>query len=430
MNNLGNKLFGEVKDLFPFLRSVNSIGNDKTLSYLKKKNETVSIKSFKCNKKYNDWKIPKKWVCSEAFILDRNNKKILDIKKNNLHVLNYSIAVKKTLSLRELKKKIFTIKDQIDDIPYKTSYYKKNWGFCMSYNQYKNLKSGKYNVLINSKFLNEGMSYGEIYIKGKVKKEILLSTNICHPSMASNELSGPVILNNLMKKIQKKNNYFSYRALFIPETIGSIAYINENYERLKKNVFCGLTLTCLGDNKLYSYVKSPVEKSYINQVVFSNFKNLKKKKIFPFTERGSDERNYNAPNVELDIGCITRSKFREYKEYHTSSDNLKFISSSGLINSFKIIYKIIKSIEKNKIKKKYEVTTLGEPKLDKHKLRNSLGAPKKFKNFSKEVIDVWVYCNGKNDDIAISKKTNIKLFKVKNILSLLISKKLVKIKNE
>ena len=299
----------------------------------------------------------------------------------------------------------------------------------MSFNQFKNLKKGTYRVVIKSSMTHENMRYGEIILKGLSSKEILLSTNICHPSMASNELSGPVILNNLMKRIQKRKNFFTYRALFIPETIGSIAYINENLSNLKKNIFCGLTLTCLGDDKVYSFVKSPKKDSYINKIVFKTLKNEKKKKIYEFTERGSDERNYCAPNVELDVGCFTRSKFGRYKEYHTSGDNLEFISKKGMFNSLMKINKIIDLIEKKKYSNKYIASSIGEPKMDQYNLRDHIGAPKKFDKNKKNIMNIWVYCNGKNDENIISKLTKIKLSKVKEILSLLQEKKLITLKN-
>ena len=213
------------KSIWSFNRSLSGEGNRATLKKIKEIVKKLNIKSIKSGSKCFDWKIPKEWHVDHAYLIDPNGKKICDFKKNNLHLVGYSAAVDKLINLKELKKHLHYLKEQPTAIPYVTSYYKKNWGFCISYNEYKKLNKGNYKVIIKSKLFNGKMDYGELIIRGKSKKEILLSTNICHPSMANNEISGISVLTFLAKYLSSKKNYFTYRIIFIPETIGSIFYI-------------------------------------------------------------------------------------------------------------------------------------------------------------------------------------------------------------
>ena len=256
------KLFKWASDLFPIYRSLTGDGNRKTLKYIKKETNNLKIKEVRSGKKVFDWVIPNEWNIKDAYITDNKGKKILDFKENNLHVVSYSTPIKKRVSLNELKKHLFTIEKIPDAIPYVTSYYKKNWGFCIKYIDYRKLKPGKYNVFIDSKFKKNGsLSYGEIYLPGRLKKEIIFSTNICHPSMANNEVSGIVTSLAISKYIKylKKTKY-SYRILFFPETIGSINFIHNNIENLKKNLKAGFVLSCVGDNGNFSYIPTIVNR--------------------------------------------------------------------------------------------------------------------------------------------------------------------------
>ena len=269
-----------------------------------------------------------------------------------MHVLNFSKSIKKKLSYKKLIKNIFFLKGQPNAIPYVTSYYSQNWGFCMAYNQFKSLKkNSKFFVKINSKFKSGKMYYGEILIKGKSKKEILLSTNICHPSMGNNETSGIVVTARLCQWINKlKNRRYSYRIIFIPETIGSIAYINKNFAKLKKNVFAGFVVVCVGVDCIPSYLPSRLGNTISDHAALISIKkNSKKFKRFSFLERGSDERQFCSEKVNLPICSIMSRKYGDYKEYHTSLDNMNYISAKGLRKSFKIIKDAILTLENTKM---------------------------------------------------------------------------------
>ena len=229
------------KELWPINRSLTGEGVEKTLSIIKK-NLPIKILNFKSGSKAFDWKIPKVWEIKNGWLKNEKNEKILDFKKNNLHVVGYSKYVNKDLTLKKLKKRIHYLKNKPNAIPYVTSYYEKNWGFCMQYNKFKKLKKGIYRAFIDSKFKKGNLKIGELVIKGKSKKEILFSTYLCHPSMANNEISGIVVATNLAKWLMKQKFKETYRILFLPEPIGSIAYLSKKKDVLIKKTIAGYVL--------------------------------------------------------------------------------------------------------------------------------------------------------------------------------------------
>ena len=406
----GPKIYNLAKDIFYHNRSITGDGVRKTLSRVKKILTKLKIYEIKSKKKVFDWYIPLEWNIKKAFI-KKNKKVILDFNKNNLHIVGYSHYINKSLQLSELKKKIHFIKKIPDAIPYVVSYYKKDWGFCMSYNKFKKLRKGTYKVLIDSSFRKGSMTYADFLIKGKSKKEILLTTYTCHPSMGNNETSGISLLSYLgeyLNKINKKKKLnFSYRIVFHPENIGAIAYINKNLVKLRRNVIAGYVVTCVGDNKTYSYLKSKEDNSISNRAALNILKNnYKKFKIYEFTKSGSDERRYNAPGVNLPIGSLMRSKYGEYKEYHTSLDDLNFISAKGFQKSFEIYVKILSLLDNNL---KYRIKTICEPNLGRRNLYPLVSKwpnPKKYSEIE-NLINFITYADGKNDLIYIADKLGV-----------------------
>ena len=246
------------KDLFSICRSITGDGTRMTLSYFEKINPEFRRLKFKTGQKVFDWEIPKEWNIKDAYLEHESGERYAEFKKCNLHIVGYSKPVNKKISKKELLNYIHTQKDQPDSIPYVTSYYKERWGFCLSENQKSKLPDGNYKVIIDSDLKNGNLELSDAIFKGKTKKEIFFSSYICHPSMANNELSGPVLLNAIMHYI--KSNYpkskFTYRFVLLPETIGSIAYLSKFMKVMKSNMICGFNLTCVGDERAYSYVGS------------------------------------------------------------------------------------------------------------------------------------------------------------------------------
>ena len=425
VNNKKNKepMYNWAKDLFPITRSITGPGVRETLIYLKKIVPELIIKKIKSGEKYFDWKVPDEWFPKEAWIKNQKGKKIIDFKKNNLHLVGYSKSIKKTMKLNELKKNLYSLPSQPNAIPYVTSYYKKQWGFCLKDNDKKKLKNENYDVFIDAPFKKGFLNYGEIIIKGKLKKEIFLSTYICHPSLANNEISGPVVAIALSKWIKKiKNRKYTYRIIFIPETIGSIIYISKNLNKLKKNVVAGFNITCVGDTRCYSYIPSRNEDTLADKVSLNILKFVDPKfKKYSWLDRGSDERQYCAPGIDLPVVTLCRSKFGTYPEYHTSLDNLNFISSKGLETSLNLIKKIILSIEINQIPKP---KILCEPQMGRRKMYPTLSIKNNYQE-SKTIMDIISYCDGKNDLIDISNKLNVSVFEIHKIIKILKIKKII-----
>ncbi len=416
------------KKLWPLNRSITGKGNVQSLKILQKVCRNIKIKKYKSGKKVYDWTIPQVWNLREAYIKDPSGRKICDFKKNNLHVVGYSISINKILNLKDLNKNLYSRKNFPKAIPYVTSYYKKNWGFCLSHDQRKKLKEGKYQAIIKSNFFKGYMHYGECFIKGKYKKEVFLSTYICHPSMANNEISGPVIVSLLAEWLRKKKNLkYSYRIVFVPETIGSIAYIFHNKNNLKKNIIAGYNVTCVGDDRKWSLLPSKKANSLSDRIAFRILKKEKIKfKLYDWLSRGSDERQYCSPGIDLPVCSVMRSKYETYPEYHTSLDKIgTVISNKGLNNSLNLYKKIINEIEESVFP---TTSNFCEPKLSKKNLypatKNSIS-----KHLGRKILDFITFCDGETTLKEISDKIKLNKTDSNYILNLLKKNHLIKIKN-
>ncbi len=402
-----NNMIKWAKDLYPLCRSLIGKGNRETIKYFKKINPEFKIIKFKSRTKVLDWIIPDEWIINEAYLQHENGKKFAEFKKSNLHIVSYSQPIDKFFNKKDILKKIFTEKSMPDAIPYVTSYYNKDWGFCLSEKEKEDLPDGKYRAFIDSKFKKGHLEVAEAVLPGKSKKEIFFSSYICHPSMANNELSGPVLLNALLlyiKKNYKRSNY-TYRFVLLPETIGSIAYISKKIKLLKKRVISGYVLTCVGDERSYSIVHTPDENTIADfslNAALNGFKNVHK---YTFLDRGSDERQYCSPGVDLPVCSFSKSK--TYPEYHTSKDDFNLVTEKGLAQSFKIMKSIIDAFEIGLYPKfKY----LCEPQLGRRNLYTVKFSKKN--TYKKELYirkNLLAYSNGKRSIFEISNILNVSL---------------------
>jgi len=417
-------IYKDVKNLYPICRSITGNGIKYTLEYIK--NEIpLTIHSIKSGKKVFDWTIPNEWNIKDAYIKNANGEKVLDFKENYLHVLNYSIPINKKLPLEDLKEHIYTLPEFPNWIPYRTSYYQKNWGFCMKHNEFLKLKEDIYEVCIDATLEEGNLLYGDLIIKGSVDKEILISSYCCHPQQCNDSLSGTVIAMHLAKYLLKRNNYYTYRFVFIPETIGAITYLSKNLDIMKKNTIGGYTLTCLGDEGEFTYLKTRKENQFIDKITIFLLEAFGTRfKIRDFKTCGSDERQYNYPGVDLNIGSLMKTKYGEFDEYHTSADNLDYVTSKGLNDSYEFYLKCIKLIECNHY---YMNTKLCEPMLGKYGLYNMVGASKNTENIGEFCRKILYYCDGENDLIDIYKMLDIKFENLIDIIEILLEKSLLKI---
>tara|TARA_R110002073_G_scaffold72537_1_gene177598 strand:- start:624300 stop:625568 length:1269 start_codon:yes stop_codon:yes gene_type:complete len=411
--------------LWPINRSLTGDGNRETLSIL---SEIIplNIHEVPSGTACFDWNVPPEWNVREAWVKDENDTIIVNFKVNNLHLLGYSEPFEGILTFDELKEHVYTLPKQPELIPYLTSYYSKRWGFCMSHNQFETLdKNGRYSIKIDSTLNEKGsMTYGDLVIKGKTRKEVLLTTYICHPSMASNELSGPLVTAFIYDQLKNKDNYYSYRFVFAPETIGSICYLSKHGEHFKDKLEAGFVVTCVGDNDNFTYKKSRRGNSLVDRAVEIVLSQTEEKfNIVDFAPRGSDERQYCSPGFNLPVGSLMRTMYGEYPEYHTSGDNKEFISFAAMEKTIDKYLEVLTVIEKNK--KYINLHPYCEPQLGKRGLYPSLS--EKEKDLEIDAM-MWIlnFSDGQSDLIDIVKKSKVKYGSIIKVVDNLLLKKIIK----
>lgn len=398
--NVGNEMYQLARELFPIDRSLTGEGVRRTLAVLKRELPEMTVHEVPSGTEVFDWTVPKEWAVRQAYIEDEKGNRIIDYKDLNLHVMGYSTPVDRWVDLEELKKYIYVQKGQPDAVPYVTSYYVPRFGFCMSEKQKDALLPGRYHMVIDSELFDGSLTYGELMIPGKEEKEILISTYVCHPSMANNELSGPVLAVALAKKIAAQTNRkYTYRFIWIPETIGSITYLSEHFEYMKKNTAAGFVLSCVGDDRTFSYVPSRDGNTLADRAarnVLSFY--YPEYKRYTYLDRGSDERQYNAPGIDLPVCVVCRSKYGEYPEYHTSLDDMNFISPKGLQGAYEVYEGILNALEYNDF---YRIKCLCEPQLGKRGMYPTVSRKGAY-DVVKSMVDFIAYADGKRDLIAVS----------------------------
>ncbi|EAI1149980.1 DUF4910 domain-containing protein [Campylobacter coli] len=411
----GKAMYELACELFPIPRSITGQGFRDSLEILNKTlgGGILKFHSIKSGTKVFDWIVPDEWNVKEAYIITPKGEKICDFKKHNLHLLNYSEAIDQEIELEELQDHLYSIEEMPDAIPYVTSYYKRRWGFCLTHNERKKLKKGKYKVYIDAKHDENGvLDYADFILPStqNSKDEILISTYLCHPSMANNELSSPVVAIFLAKwLLSLKKRRYNYRFVIIPETIGSIVYLSKHLEYLKKHVKAGFVLSCLGDDHAYSLIHTPKENTLSDKVALHTLKNKENFKAFSFLDRGSDERQYNAPLVNLGIVGVCRTKYGDYDGYHNSKDDLNFISEKGLMGGLQSIQEMILNLEINAV---YKNTIVCEPNLGKRGLYHTLSTV----NDTPLACNFLAYCDGENDIIDIANILNMQAYEFKELL--------------
>jgi len=404
------------KKLFPINRSLTGNGVRETLSIVQSILPNLKIKEIETGTKCWDWTVPKEWNIDKAYIENSSGDKIVDFGNSNLHVLGYSIPVNVTLSLELLKNHLYSDPDRPDAIPYRVSYYKERWGFCLSHNQLQSLKEDDYKVVIDSKLTHGSMTFAELVIPGESKEEVLLSTYICHPSMGNNELSGIVVTTFIAKWLQERSNKKTYRILFVPETIGSICYMSLNIDSMIENIIAGFNITCIGDDRMYSYIESRKKNTLADKVAQHVIKNIDENyKVYPFVRSGSDERQYCSPGANLPVVSLMRSKYDEYDEYHSSLDNLDTITEKGLYGGYTFVKKCIQAIEFNE---KLSLTVTGTPQLGKRNLYPSIRKGR-LDHWHRNLVDMVSYMDGENDLIDIANTLNVTINELEDIVRVL-----------
>ena len=421
--NAGEEMLNLAKKLFPLYRTLMGPDIRKSYEFFTNTHPEFKELSFNTNKKVFDWEIPEEWIINEAYIEHESGKKFANFSENNLHIMGYSVSVNKELSKEELLSHIHIHPTDPKAIPYVTSYYKKDWAFCLSKEQLNSLPEGNYRAYIDSNHKKGKLTLQEAFIKGDSEKEIFFSSYLCHPSMANNELSGPVLINQLMKYIKSlKNRKFSYRFVLLPETLGSISYLSLKKDLLKKNLYCGFNLTCVGDEKNFSHISSRKGNNIADQALTSALLELSNFKQYSFWDAGSDERQYCAPGIDLPLCTFCKSKFGEYDEYHTSKDDFKIVTKQGLAQSYKVMKTIIKSLELGVYPK---INVFCEPQLGKRNLYPNTSKLYKEEHPAKLRMNIIAQCDGTNTIFSIANNLNKNLIKIYDEISILYKNNLI-----
>ena len=412
---VGNELHAFVAQLYPICRSITGEGIRKTLDLI---GERISLRKFNVptGTRVFDWTVPKEWNVRDAYIKELNGRRVVDFLKSNLHVVNYSTPIFARLTLEELRPHLHTIPEHPDWIPYKTSYYKEEWGFCLTHNQMLELTEGEYDVCIESSLETGNLTYGECYLPGQIANEILISCHACHPSLANDNLSGLSVATFLAKLLSEQEHLYSYRFLFIPGTIGAIAWLSQNRESVRR-IQHGLVLTCVGDAGGFHYKKSRQGNAEIDRATAHALKHQSEPfEILEFSPNGYDERQYCSPGFNLPVGCLMRSVWGTFPEYHTSADNLDFIRPEKLAVSLRLCAAIIDVLENNR--RYRNLNPHCEPQLGRRNLYRSSGEDALGKEINARL---WVLnlSDGEHSLLDIAERSGICFSRIRQAATLL-----------
>jgi len=401
---IGDQIYEIASEIYPICRSITGDGVRKTLSLLKE-HVDLKVAEVPTGTRAFDWTVPREWNIRDAFVKNTDGERVIDVRKSNLHVLSYSTPIHAEMSLEELRPHLFTIPDQPDVIPYRTSYYSPNWGFCLSHNQMLQLQEGRYEVCVDSTLEDGHLTYGEFFLPGESEQEVLLTAHICHPSLANDNCSGLATLTQLAKRISLQKPRYSYRFLFAPGTIGAITWLGRNEDKVG-NIKHGLVVSCLGDGGGPTYKKSRRGNAVIDRAASHVLKHATTApNILDFSPYGYDERQYCSPGFDLPVGLLQRSQFGCFPEYHTSADNLSFIEPLHLASSYGLIVSVLDVLERNW--RPVSTNPKCEPQLGRRGLYQSVGGYKHTPESTMAMLWVMNLADGRYSLLDMAERANV-----------------------
>lgn len=378
-------LLGLIKELYPICRSITGEGVRATLRVIQK-HIPLEIKEVPSGTKVFDWTVPLEWNVSDAYVMNRAGKRVIDFQSHNLHLMSYSLPVRKKMSLEELRPHLFSLPTHPEWIPYRTSYYKENWGFCVRHADLEKLLDDEYDVVIDSTIQTGFLTYGEAYLPGEVSDEVLVSCHVCHPSMCNDNLSGITVAVKLAETMAARSRRYSYRFLFIPGTIGSITWLAQNQQTVFR-IRHGIVVTGVGDAGNVTYKKSREGNAEIDRAMTHVLRHSgEAHSIIDFFPYGYDERQYCSPGFNLPVGCLMRTPHGQYPEYHSSADNLDFIRPESLSRSYAHCLQVFELLEGNRVY--VNQSPKCEPQLGRRGLYRAVAGQQE--NQSRELALLWV----------------------------------------
>jgi aminopeptidase-like protein len=401
----GQQIYLFVSELYPICRSITGNGLRETLRRIGEK-IPLQIHEVRSGTQVFDWTVPREWNIRDAYVKNSHGDRVLDFQRSNLHVVNYSVPVRMKLSLQSLKEHLHSLPGRPDWIPYRTSYYRENWGFCISQRQLESLAEDDYEVVIDSSLEDGSLTYGECVVPGETSDEILISSHCCHPSLCNDNLSGVAVATFLAQALASMPRLYSYRFLFIPGTIGSITWLSRN-ESVVPRIKHGLVLACVGDRGTFSYKRTRRGDAEIDRAVLHLLSHSGEPyNVRDFSPYGYDERQYCSPGFNLPVGCLNRTQHGKFPEYHTSADNLEFVSPEALAGTVRCCLEVFDILENNHTYS--NLSPKCEPQLGKRGLYRELGGYPDAE--IREIAMLWVLnlSDGENSLLDIAERSGIR----------------------
>lgn len=424
---VGQEMYALAARLFPITRSLTGEGYRQTLDKLEDTCGRLDRLRFATGEQVFDWTIPREWAIREAWVKDPSGRVVVSMADSNLHLVSYSAPFHGRIALEELQEHLHSLPAQPDAIPYRTSYYTEDWGFCLADRMRRELSPGEYEVLVDSDLSPGHVELGEVVIEGESDSEVLFSTYCCHPSMANNELSGPVVVAHLARLLREREHrpLFTYRFLFVPETIGAIAYLSRYGERVRANLRAGFVVTCIGNAAPFHYKRSRRGDTLADRAA-EHVLGLAEEpyELLDFYPTGSDERQYCSPGFNLPFGSLMRSPYATYPEYHTSLDDMSFIDASTLGESLRTYSEIVDAIEANET---FEAThPFCEPQLGSRGLYPATGGSSLEARHLPDIMHLLNFCDGSADLLGVAQRIRRPISELRPIVDLLVSHDLLR----
>jgi aminopeptidase-like protein len=405
LHETGSQMYQLMAELYPICRSITGNGLRESLRIIQK-HIPLELHEVPTGTPVFDWNVPKEWNIRDAYVKGPNGEKIIDFKRSSLHVVNYSIPVRAKMSLAQLKEHLHSMPDHPDWVPYRTSYYKETWGFCLTHRQLESLKEGEYEAVIDSSLEDGNLTYGELHLKGATEDEILVSSHSCHPSLCNDNLSGMVTVAFLAKSLLSRKRRYSYRFIFAPGTIGAITWLARNESKTSR-IKHGLVAACLGDRGKFHYKKSRRDNAEIDAAVAHALKHSSEDFVVSdFTPYDYDERQYCSPGFNLPVGSLTRTPHDCYKENHTSADNMDFVSPASLDGSFQVYSSVMAILEQNK--KYINLNPKCEPRLGKRGLYGAVGGKRDANTYELSLQWTLNFSDGQHSLLDIANKSGFR----------------------